>query len=127
MKQKIFFVIYLLLGLMFINAGLNKFLNYMPVPEDLPEKMVKMRAAFMEISWLFPLIGFAEVAGGLLFIIPRFRPLGAIIIFPIMIGILLTHITAAPSGLPIAIVLLAINLWAIYDNKEKYMPLINNQ
>lgn len=124
MKQKVTFVLSLLFGLMFINAGLNKFLNYMPVPKDMPEKMQKMGAAFMEISWLMPLVGFAEIIGGILFIIPKTRALGAIIIFPVMIGVLLANCFAMPSGLPIALVLLAINVWVIYENRQKYLPMI---
>ncbi|MFC0604312.1 DoxX family protein [Winogradskyella pulchriflava] len=109
---------------MLINAGLNKFFNYMPVPEDLPENMVKLMSAFMEISWLMSLVGFAEVLGGLLFAIPKTRALGAIVIFPVMIGILLTNIISVPSGLPLVLVLLVINLWVIYENREKYAVLI---
>lgn len=124
MKQKILFVICLLFGLMFINAGLDKFLHYMPVPKDLPEKMMKMGGAFMEIGWLMPLVGMAEIIGGILFIIPRTRPLGALVIFPILIGITLTTITAAPSGLAIPLVLLAIELFVIYDNRHKYLMLV---
>lgn len=124
MKQKILFVLSLLFGLMFINAGLNKFLNYMPVPKDMPEKMVKMGAAMMEIGWLMPLVGFIEVLGGLLFIFPKTRALGAIVILPVMVGILLVNITAAPSGLPIVLPLLAILLWVIIENKDKYLPMV---
>ncbi len=126
MKNKILFGLCLLFGLMFINAGLNKFFNYMPMPKDMPESMLKLMAAFMEISWLMPLVGFAEVLGGVLFIIPKYRALGAIIIFPVMIGILLSNIINAPSGLPIAIVLLVINLWVIFENREKYLPMIQS-
>lgn len=124
MKKKILFVISLLFGLVFINAGLNKFFNYMPMPKDLPENMIKVMTAFMEIGWLMPLIAVAEIIGGVLFITNKYRALGAIIIFPIMIGILLTHIVTAPSGLPLALVLLSINLWVIIENREKYMPMI---
>lgn len=124
MKQKILFVISLLFGLMFINSGLNKFFNYIPVPADLPEKLVKTMNAFMEIGWLFPLVAVAEILGGILFIFPKFRALGAIIIFPIMIGILLTHIITEPSGMPIALMLFAINLWVIYENRDKYLPMV---
>ncbi len=124
MKSKILFVLSLLFGLMFINAGLNKFFNYMPAPKDLPESMMKVMGAFMQISWLMPLVGVAEIVGGVLFIIPRYRALGAIIIFPVMIGILLTNIINAPSGLPIALVLLAINLWVMIENREKYLPMV---
>jgi uncharacterized membrane protein YphA (DoxX/SURF4 family) len=124
MKNKILFVVCLLFGLMFINAGLNKFFNYMPVPEDMPESVQRVMGAFMTITWLMPLVGFAEVLGGVLIIIPKVRALGAIIILPVMIGILLTNILLMPSGLPIALVLFAINLWVIFENREKYMPMV---
>ena len=120
MKQKIQFIVCLLFGLIFINAGLNKFFNYMPMPPDLPEKMIKTMTAFIEIGWLIPLAGFVEIFAGILFIIPRFRALGAIIIFPIMIGILMTNLISAPSGLPIALSLLAINIWIMIENRAKY-------
>jgi len=124
MKNKILFVVCLLFGLMFINAGLNKFFNYMPMPKDLPESMTKVMTAFMTIGWLMPLVAVAEIVGGLLFIIPKYRALGAVIVFPVMIGILLTNIFNAPSGLPIAVVLLLINLWVIIENREKYLPMV---
>lgn len=124
MKKKILFVVSLLFGLMFINSGLNKFFHYMPMPKDLPEGMMRTMMAFMEIGWLMPLIGFVEIIGGVLFITNKYRALGAIVVFPIMIGILLTHMITAPSGLPMAVILLAINLWVIYENREKYMPMI---
>ena len=47
MKSKILLVVCILTGLIFINAGLNKFFNYMPVPEDLPEDLMKLMQAMM--------------------------------------------------------------------------------
>ncbi len=124
MKKKILFGVSILFGLMFINSGLNKFFNYMPMPKDLPENLMRVMTAFMEVGWLMPLIAVAEIVGGVLFITNKYRALGAIIIFPVMVGILLTHIVNAPSGLPVALVLLAINLWVIIENREKYLPMI---
>jgi uncharacterized membrane protein YphA (DoxX/SURF4 family) len=124
MKKTILLVVSILFGLIFINAGLNKFFNYMPIPKDIPENMMKEMMAFMQIGWLLPLIAVAEITGGILFMITKFRALGAIIILPVLVGILLTHITIAPSGLPLALVLLAIELWVIIENREKYLPMI---
>jgi len=124
MKSKILFVLCLLTGLMFINAGLDKFFHYMPMPKEMPEKMVKAGKAFMEIGWLMPLVGAAEILGGLLLIFGRTRALGAIIIVPVLTGILLANISMAPSGLPIVFALIAIILWVIIDNREKYLPMI---
>jgi uncharacterized membrane protein YphA (DoxX/SURF4 family) len=127
MKKKIILVVSILFGLMFINAGLNKFFNYIPVPKDLPEQMIIVMTAFMQISWLMPLVAVAEIIGGILFMTNKFRALGAIIIFPILIGIILTHLTVAPSGLPMALILLAIELWVIFENREKYLPMIKGE
>ncbi|MBD3616201.1 MAG: DoxX family protein [Gracilimonas sp.] len=124
MKSIIQNIVSLLAGLMFINAGLNKFFHYMPIPDDLPEQVVNMNAAMAEIGWLLPLVAIAEIAGGMLFIIPRFRTLGAIVLFPVMIGIILIHLTVAPSGLPIAVAIFLVLLWAMYDQREKYLYLV---
>ena len=124
MKKKIAFIVFLLFGLMFINAGLNKFLNYMPAPDDMPEGLVKLMTAMMQISWLMPLVGIIEVIGGILFILPKTRALGAMMLVPILVGITLINITTAPSGLPLVIVLLAIETWAILENKDKYLVMV---
>src|SRR3546814_20136558 len=99
MKRKVLFVLCLLLGLLFINAGLDKFFHYMPIPEDLPEPMVNMSMSMMEVSWLMPLVGFFEIVGGLLLIIPRFRALGAVVICPILDGIFLQPFHLARSSI----------------------------
>ena len=124
MKRKILFIVSLLFGLLFINAGLNKFFNYMPMPEDMPESMVKLMTAFQDIGWLMPLIAIVEILGGILFITNRYRALAAIILFPIVVGIVLTHVVNEPSGLPVALVIAAVEIWVILENKEKYMPMI---
>jgi uncharacterized membrane protein YphA (DoxX/SURF4 family) len=124
MKNKILLVASLFFGLMFINAGLNKFFNYMPAPRDLPQGLVTVMTAFMQIGWLMPLVAVVEITGGLLFLTRRFRMLGAIIIFPVLIGILLTNIIYAPAGLPLVLILFAIDSWVLVANREKYLPLI---
>lgn len=124
MKKIILQVLSTIMGLLLINGGLNKFLNYMPVPENLPEALIADMQALMEVSWLMPLVGLAEIIGGILIIIPRMRALGALIIFPVMVGVLLTHLVVDPGQIVIAIVIWAILLWIIFDNREKYLPII---
>jgi len=52
---------------------------------------------------------------------PRTRTLGALVVFPVMVGILLTPIFVDPSQLITAIVIWVILLWIIYDSKEKHV------
>jgi len=117
-------ILCVLFGLMFINAGLDKFLHYMPVP-PMEGEMLKVGEAFMQIKWLMPLVGAIEVIGGLLFILPKTRALGAIVILPIMVGVILHNAIYMPSGLGIAGVMFLINLWVIIDNRRKYELLVS--
>lgn len=124
MKNKILFVLCILFGLMFINSGLNKFFHFMPMPEDTPESLKNVVEAFITIGWLMPLAGVVEVIAGILIMIPKYRALGAIMIFPIMVGILLVHTVNDTSGLPVAGVMFLINAWVLIENRNKYKPMI---
>ncbi|RZJ82126.1 MAG: DoxX family protein [Flavobacterium sp.] len=96
----------------------------MPIPDNMPESLVKAMTAMMEISWLMPLVAIAEILGGLLIIFPKTRALGALIVFPVMIGIILTNTVTDTSGFPIAAVFAMVLFWIIYDNRAKYYPLL---
>lgn len=108
-----------LFGLMFLNAGLDKLFHYMPKPELDPENL-KAFEAFIALVWLMPFVGVIEILGGLLFIFPKTRALGAIVILPITVGVVLHNVVFMPEGLAIAGPLFLINLWMISDNWEKY-------
>lgn len=123
MKKKVVFGVSLLFGLMMINSGVNKFLNYMPMPE-MAEAAGALAYAFMQSGWVFPLVALAEIIGGGLIITTRFRALGAIILLPITIGIFLFHAVLDPAGIIMSIILLAINSWIIIDNTERYLPMV---
>lgn len=125
MKNKILNVLSILTALLFLNGGLNKIFNYIPVPPDLPPALVADNAAFMEIAWLMPLVAIVEIIGGVLLVFRKTRALGALIIFPIMCGIVLIHATVAPSGLPLAIGLSLILGWIMIENKSKYLSLLD--
>lgn len=124
MKNKILFILSLLFGLMMINAGLDKLFHYMPKPENMSENSIKTFNALVAIGWLMPLVAVVEIIGGLLFIFPKTRALGALIILPVMVGILLTNIVTDTSALPIALIFVLIEIWALYDNREKYLPIL---
>jgi uncharacterized membrane protein YphA (DoxX/SURF4 family) len=125
MKKTILLVVSILFALMFINSGLNKFFNYIPMPDPLPDDMAKLFGALGSIGWLLPLVGLVEIIAGILVIPHRTRALGAIMIFPISVGVVLTHVVNIPDNLPLALVIFAINVWFIIDNREKYMPMIS--
>ncbi|MGB3131617.1 MAG: DoxX family membrane protein [Saprospiraceae bacterium] len=126
MKDKILTGLYIVFGLLFINSGINKFLNYMPMPENISTELVNLMTSFKDIKWLMPLVAVAEIIGGALLIFKKYRALGAIILFPITIGVLLVHIVQDSSGLIMGLIVFGLNLWIIYENRAKYMPMIQD-
>ncbi len=122
--KTIFFVLF---ALMFINAGLDKFINYMPKPNvaEMPADMQAVFNAVVTLKWLTPLTGLIELVSGILILFPKTRALGAIMILPVMIGIICHNATFMPSGLLIAGVLFLINLWIIGDNWKKYQTMVS--
>ncbi|MBQ4915089.1 DoxX family membrane protein [Maribacter sp. MMG018] len=125
MKSKVLTVLCVLFGLMMINAGLNKFLNYMPMPE-VSEEMMQVMNGFMAVKWIFPLVALVEIIGGALIAIPKTRALGALVILPVMVGIMVHHLVHDMAGIVIPLVMFAINLWAIAANWDKYAPIFKD-
>lgn len=123
MKNKILFALSLLLGLLFINSGLNKIFEYMPLPDDMPVKAMKMFLALQSLKWLMPVLAVAEIVGGLLIILPKLRALGALVLTPVMVGILAHHIVLGDNMI-MQVVMAGVLTWIIVENKEKYLPLI---
>jgi len=123
MKQKILLAACILFALVMVNSGLNKFFNYMPAPAPSEEQM-KIFGALMTLKWIIPLVAIVEIVGGILLAVPKTRALGALIILPVTVGIVLHHLTFDVATIGIGLVLLAINVWVIIENKQKYEPIL---
>lgn len=124
MKKKILFGLRLLTGLIFIKAELDKFFYYMLILKEMLKKMVKVVKAFMETGWLMSLVGAVEIIEGVLLIPNRTRGFGAIVLLPVVTGILLANINMSSSSLSIVFILIGIIRWTIIDNKKKYLPVV---
>ena len=72
-----------------------------------------------------PLIAVVEILGGVLVMFKQTRALGAVMLFPILIGILLIHILNEPSGLVVALIFFALDLWFLFESRNKLKPLFN--
>ncbi len=125
MRTKILTGLAILIALMLINSGLNKFFNYMPM--EMSDEATAVINSFIAANWLWPLVALVEIVGGVLFAIPKTRALGAIVLLPVTIGILLFNIVWTPATIPVALVIVGINLWAIIEAKDQYLPMITTK
>ena len=125
MKNKIFIGARILFGLMMANSGLNKFLNYMPIPE-MTASAEALMGALIESIYIFPLVAIVELLAGGLIITKKYNALGAILMMPITINIFLIHTVLNPAGIILSLVLLLINIWILLENKSKFRALFEN-
>lgn len=115
-----------LLGLVFFVFGLGALLNWFPPPppETLPPKLVAFDAAMRNSGYLFELLKGTETAMGVLLLVNRFVPLALVILAPIIVNIVFVNLLMAPFGLPVALVVLAIELYLAWVHRRAYTPLL---
>src|SRR4051812_6918282 len=105
-------IVRVLLGLMFFVFGLNGFLNFIPQPKDgIPPALMDFSVAMMKTGYLFQLVKGTEVLVGLLLLLNCFVPLALVLIMPVIVNIVAVHALMAPSGLPMALVILGLELY----------------
>lgn len=116
----------ILLGLIFFVFGLNGFLNFIPQPEELPEKLQAFTTGLMSAGYLFPLVKGTEVICGSLLLANRFVPLALVVLAPIIVNITGVHIFLAPSGLVMALLICVLEAYLAFfvsPYRERILPL----
>jgi putative oxidoreductase len=93
----------------FLVMGLNGFLNFIHFPPPTGTAAQFMGALYVS-HYLCVIFAFQLVAGVLL-LINRYVPLAVAVLAPVLVNILVFHITMAPAGLPLA--LFVALLWAV--------------
>jgi putative oxidoreductase len=99
----------ILLGLLFLVFGLNGFLNFIhgPMPTGVAGQYLAVMGGTLYIHFVFVV----QIVGGLLLLSGQFVPLALVLLGPVIINILLFHVSMQPSGLPPG--LFAAVLWFI--------------
>src|ERR1700733_3478651 len=112
-----------LLGLAFVVFSLNYFVPFLPAPEPPPPEAGAFLAAFIGSHFL-TLVKAIELVCGLLLLANRFVPLALTLLAPILVGITAFHILLEPSGLPIPVVLVALELVLAWAYRNTFAPML---
>jgi uncharacterized membrane protein YphA (DoxX/SURF4 family) len=113
----------ILLGLVFVVFGSNIFLHFIPMPPQNPSLATDFSKALMESHYMY-VVGFCQVAGGLILLTGRFIPLGLTLVGPVIVNILCFHIFLDPSGLPIALVVAVLALFLLWHQRSNFAGLV---
>jgi len=122
MNSKLTMVLRLLLGLILLVFGANKFFNFLPMPpmEGAPGEFM---GALGKTGYMFPLIALTEIVAGVLLLINKWKGLALIFAAIISVNIVLFHLALAPAGIALAAVVAVLNIILMYANWSKFKTL----
>lgn len=119
MKAKVFLAIQIIVGLMLVVFGLNKFLHFIPMAPPGPE-MGAYLGALGATGFLFPLIAVIEIVAGLAFVINKYVSLMVLFITPVMLNAFLAHLFLDPAGIGGSAFIMLALISVIVNHKERY-------
>lgn len=112
------------LGALMIIFGANKFLGFIPV-EPPADETAQQFLGTMFTSYLFSVVAFAEITGGILLLIPKTRFLGWLLLLPVIFNIVSFHIAHDFVGNAIWLLPTALFILVGIESKEKLKTVIN--
>lgn len=115
-----------LLGLIFVIMGSNKFLNFISMPSP-PESARLLLSALSQTGYFFQFQGSLEVTIGVLLITRFYVPLSLVMIFPLAIQIFLFHFFLDHNGLPLAVIVLGLDLYLGWIYRRSYQGLLQSR
>jgi uncharacterized membrane protein YphA (DoxX/SURF4 family) len=113
----------ILLGLVFVVFGSNIFLHFIPMPPQKPSLATDFSKALMESHYMY-VVGFCQVAGGLILLTGRFIPLGLTLVGPVIVNILCFHIFLNHQGWQLASVVAALALFLLWRHRANFAGLL---
>ena len=116
-------IVRVLLGLMFLVFGLNGFLNFMPPPNDMPQKIMEDSVALMKGGYMTVVEG-TEVIVAVLLLSGRFVPLALALLAPIVVGIVTFHIYLAPATIGPGVGVLVMELYLAWAYRSAFVPML---
>jgi putative oxidoreductase len=112
-----------LLGLIFAVFGANAFLHLIPMPPP-PAGLAGDFFKALFASHYFYVVAIVQVAGGLIVLSGRFTALGLTLLGPVIVNILCFHIFLNSDGLPLALVVAALALFLLWQNRSAFAGIL---
>ena len=112
-------IVRILVGGLMLFASLSYFFKFGEQPAPVGDMKIVMDG-FMASKYLLPLAKSVELIAGLTIISGKFMKIGAVILVPVTLNILLINVFMMPEGIPIAAALFVGNLFLIYTNWDSY-------
>ncbi len=118
-------IVRILLGLPLVVFGLNMFFNFIPQPSTpLPEGAAAFAGALVKTGYMMKLIGVTQLVVGLMLVTNRFVPLALALFAPFMVNSIAFHAFLEPSGLIMAGIFMAMELYLAWSYRAAYRSML---
>ena len=111
-----------LLGLVFLVFGLDGLFHFVPLP-PMPEPAIAFLGALMAIR-LFYAVKAIELTSAVLLLSGRYVTVALCMLAPVIFNIVWFDASLAPAGLPVGVVLVALELTLAWNQRERFLPLL---
>jgi len=123
MNEKVTMGLRILFGIFCLVFGVNKFANFLPIPEIAGEGGT-LFGIYLSSGFL-KLIGILEALGGLALIFGKFVPMALVFLVAIMFNAVVFHILHDPAGIGGAIVGLALGVILVFAHKSRFLSILS--
>lgn len=124
MKSKATAAARVLLGLVFFVFGLNGFLQFIPQP-PLSGTAAQFMGGLAAARYFFPVLMAVQTLAGVALLARRFVPLTLTVLAPIVVNIVLFHLFLAPMGLPLAILVLGLEVSLAWSYRRAFRSVLH--
>ncbi len=120
-KAKI--VIRILLGLIVLVFGLNKFLQFMPMP-PMSGAAGEFMGALVKSGYMMPIVAIIEIIAGVLLLLNKYTSMALILLFPVLLNAFLFHLFLDIAGIGGAALAIIMNIFLMFGSKNSYNELL---
>jgi len=123
MNRKIVVGVRIIFGLLLVAMGSMAFMNF-PISQEMPEASRAFAQALADTGYMNYFTGIVEILVGLMFVTRRYVALGAILLAPISVNIILFHIFLDLTTIVPGLILTALNIFVAYSEWGKYREVL---
>tara|TARA_R110002050_G_scaffold80768_1_gene172731 strand:- start:41563 stop:41934 length:372 start_codon:yes stop_codon:yes gene_type:complete len=116
-------IVRILLGLMMIVFGLNKFLHFIPMPPP-NDNVVTVFGALM-LMGVLPVVAVIEIVGGLLLLLNKQVGVALSFLAPVAFCAFLFHLMLDPAGIGGAVFFLSAVTFLIFTRKNQFKTILD--
>jgi hypothetical protein len=110
------------LGFIFFGSGLNGFFQFV-APPAMEGNAATFIKGLVASGYVFPVLFATYILAGGALMANRFVPLALVLLAPAIVNIFAIHVRLAPHGMPVALMVVALEIFLAWQYREAYRPL----